>query len=233
VRPILDATSALVAATGIINVWANEPGETADAAAALRAAFPGRFVLGIGIGHRETTSEYRAPLATIRAFLDGLDDADAPPPVDERCLAALGPKMLELAGARTAGTHSYFVPVEHTRVARERLGPDKLVVPEVASVVDTDRVRARTVARGYATRYLRLRNYRQNLLELGFTDEDVANGGSDRLLDAVVPQGSAEEIAEIVHAHLDAGADHVCLQPLGEEGIPRAGWTALAKALIT
>jgi probable F420-dependent oxidoreductase len=232
VRPILDATSALVAATGIINVWANEPGETADAAAALRAAFPGRFVLGIGIGHRETTSEYRAPLATIRAFLDGLDDADAPPPVDERCLAALGPKMLELAGARTAGTHSYFVPVEHTRAARERLGPGKLVAAEVACVVDTDPVRARTVARGYATRYLRLRNYVQNLLQLGFSDDDVANGGSDRLLDAVVPQGSAERIAEIVHAHLDAGADHVCLQPLGEDGIPRAGWTALAQALI-
>src|SRR4051812_41604469 len=126
VRPILEATSTLVAATGILNVWSNDPADTAAADAALRADFPGRFMLGIGIGHPEATSDYRRPLRTMRAFLDGLDAAPTPPPVEERCLAALGPNMLELAGNRTAGTHPYFVPVEHTRVARERLGPGKL-----------------------------------------------------------------------------------------------------------
>src|SRR5215218_1233615 len=232
IRPILEATSTLVAATGILNVWSNDPADTAAADASLREDFPGRFMLGIGIGHPEATSDYRRPLTTMRTFLDGLDASPTPPPVDERCLAALGPKMLDLAGERTAGTHPYFVPVEHTRVARERLGPATLVAPEVACVVEADPVRAKAVAREYAKLYLGLRNYTQNLLDVGFTEVDVADGGSDRLLDAVIPQGSAEEIAEVVRAHLDAGADHVCVQPLGEPGIPRGSWTALAKALI-
>ncbi|HUA05373.1 MAG TPA: TIGR03620 family F420-dependent LLM class oxidoreductase [Solirubrobacteraceae bacterium] len=231
-RPVLEATSTLVAATGILNVWANEPGETAAAAAVVRADFPARFMLGIGIGHREATAEYRKPLATMRGFLDGLDASPNPPPVDGRCLAALGPKMLDLAGERAAGTHSYFVPVEHTRFAHERLGPGKLVAPELACVVDTDAARARAVARQYAKLYLGLRNYTGNLLRFGFTDADIAGGGSDRLIDAVVPHGSAEQIAEVVRAHLDAGADHVCVQPLGEEGIPRESWAALAKVLV-
>jgi probable F420-dependent oxidoreductase len=230
--PILESTSTLVVATGILNVWSNDPAETAAADAALRAEFPGRFMLGIGIGHPEATSDYRRPLHSMRAFLDGLDASPTPPPVDERCLAALGPKMLDLAGERSAGTHSYFVPVEHTRFARERLGPGKLVAPEVACVLDTDPVRAKAVARSYAKLYLGLRNYTRNLLAFGFTDGDLANGGSDRLIDAVIPQGSAEQIAESVRAHLDAGADHVCLQPLGEQGIPRDSWTALAKVLV-
>jgi probable F420-dependent oxidoreductase len=232
VRPMLDATSTLVAATGILNVWINDPTETAAADAGVRADFPGRFMLGIGIGHPEATSDYRRPLTAMRTFLDGLDAAPTPPPADERCLAALRPKMIDLAGERTAGVHSYFVPVEHTRVARERLGPGKLLAPEVACVVDTDSARARAVARDYAKLYLGLRNYTQNLLDLGFSEDDIAAGGSDRLIDAVIPQGSAEEIAEVVHAHFDAGADHVCLQPLGEQGIPRESWTALAKVLV-
>jgi probable F420-dependent oxidoreductase len=231
IRPILDATSALVAATGILNVWSNDPGETAAADAALRADFPDRFMLGIGIGHSEATSEYRRPVTTMRAFLDGLDESPSPPPAGERCLAALGPRMLDLAAARTAGTHPYFVPVEHTRWARQRLGPGKLVAPEMACVVDTDPARAKAVARRYARPYLGMRNYTQNLLRFGFTEGDLAGGGSDRLIDAIIPQGSAGQLAEVVRAHLDAGADHVCLQPLGEEGIPRQSWTALAKAL--
>jgi probable F420-dependent oxidoreductase len=231
-RPILEATSTLNAATGILNVWSNEPGETAVADAALRAEFPERFMLGIGIGHPEATSDYRRPLTAMRSFLDGLDAAPTPPPAGERCLAALGPKMLALAGERTAGTHLYFVSVEHTRLAREGLGPGKLVAPEVACVIDTDPVRAKAVAREYAKLYLGLDNYTRNLLRVGFTSNDFDGGGSDRLIDAVIPQGSSEQIAEVVRAHLDAGADHVCVQPLGEEGIPRASWTALAKALI-
>jgi probable F420-dependent oxidoreductase len=232
VRPVLEATSTLVAATGILNVWINDPAETAAADAALRAEHPGRFMLGIGIGHREATSDYRQPLATMRSFLDGLDTSPTPPPADQRCLAALGPKMLDLARERAAGTHSYFVPVEHTRFARERLGPGRLVAPELACVIDTDPVRARAVARGYAKLYLGLRNYTRNLLHFGFTEGDIDGGGSDRLIDAIIPHGTAEQIAEVVRAHLDAGADHVCLQPLGEEGIPRKSWTALAKVLI-
>jgi probable F420-dependent oxidoreductase len=232
IRPVLEATSTMVAATGILNVWSNDPGETAAADAALRADFPGRFMLGVGIGHPEATSDYRRPLRTMRAFLDGLDASPTLRPADERCLAALGPKMLDLAGERTAGTHPYFTTVDHTRFARERLGSGKLVAPELACVVDTDRVRAKAVARDYAKLYLGLRNYTKNLLDFGFTERDVADGGSDRLIDAVIPQGSAEQIAEVARAHLDAGADHVCLQPLGEEGIPRKSWTALANALI-
>src|SRR3954451_23378067 len=172
VRPILEATSTLVAATGILNVWINDPGETAAAATAPEE-FRGRFMLGIGIGHREATTEYRRPLETMRAFLDGLDASPTPPPADARCLAALGPKMLELAGERTAGTHTYFVPVQHTRAAREQLGSDKLIAAELACVVDTDTVRAKAVARDYAQLYLGLRNYVQNLLELGFNEDDV------------------------------------------------------------
>src|SRR3954447_11218602 len=187
IRPVLEATSTLVAATGILNVWINDPGETAGADSALRADFPGRFVLGIGIGHPEATSDYRRPLASMRAFLDGLDASRTPPPVDERCLAALGPKMLDLAGQRTVGTHPYFVPVEHTRVARQRIGQGKLVAPEVACVVDEDPVRAREVARRYAKLYLGLQNYTKNLLEVGFTEDDIAGEGSDRLIDAVIP----------------------------------------------
>jgi probable F420-dependent oxidoreductase len=232
IRPILEATSTLVAATGILNVWRDQPRDTAAADAALRGEFPGRFMLGIGIGHPEVTSDYRRPLKTMREFLDGLDASPSPPPVDERCVAALGPKMLDLAGERTAGTHPYFTTVDHTRFARERLGPGKLVAPEVACVVDSDPVRAKAVARDYAKLYLGLRNYTKNLLDFGFTEDDIAAGGSDRLIDAVVPQGSAEQIAEVVHAHHDAGANHVCLQPLGEEGIPRKSWTALANVLI-
>ena len=232
IRPILQATSTLIAATGILNVWRNDPRETAAADAALRAEFPGRFMLGVGIGHPEATSDYRRPLRTMRAFLDGLDASSTPPPADERCLAALGPKMLDLAGERTAGTHPYFTTVEHTRFARERLGTGKLVAPELACVVDTDPVRAKAVARDYAERYLGLSNYTRALLAFGFTERDLADGGSDRLIDAVIPQGSAEQIAEVARAHLDAGADHVCLQPLGEQGIPRNSWTALAGALI-
>ena len=233
IRPILEATSTLTAATGILNVWANDPAETAAQDAALREAFPGRFVLGVGIGHPEATSDYRRPLTAMRGFLDGLDAAPAPPPAGERCLAALKPRMLELARERSAGAHTYFVPVEHTRSARDRLGPGKLLAPELACVVETDPDRARAVARGYAEHYLGLSNYTSNLLDLGYTEADIGDGGSDRLIDAVIPHGSAEEIAEVVRAHLDAGADHVCRQPLGEEGVPRESWTALARVLLS
>lgn len=231
-RPFLAASGTLTVATGILNVWRHEPADVARGHAELQHAFGGRFLLGIGIGHPEATSEYRTPLAAMRAFLDGLDGGDPPVPPEERALAALGPKMLDLAGQRTLGAHSYFVPVEHTRIARERLGPDTLLAPEVAVVVETDPQAAREIARAYAAGYLRRSNYTRNLLRLGFTEADLADGGSDRLIDAVIPHGSAGQIAEAVRAHLDAGADHVCLQPLGHGPSPIADYRALADALL-
>jgi probable F420-dependent oxidoreductase len=230
-RPLLEATDALVAATGITNIWASEPGPVAEEAAALEAAFPDRTLIGIGAGHREHTAEYVRPLTAVRRFLDGLDAAPVPLAPGRRVLAALGPKMLELAAARAKGAHPYFTPVEHTRFAREQLGDGPLLAPELACVVDTDPRRARAAAREYAAGYLRLRNYTSNLLRFGFTEADLVDGGSDRLIDALVPGGTAEQIAEVVHAHLAAGADHVCLQPVGVVGIPRAQWSALAGAL--
>jgi probable F420-dependent oxidoreductase len=230
-EPLLEATERIVVATGILNVWASEPERTASDFAELEARFPGRVLVGIGIGHPEATSTYRKPLAAMQAFLDGLDAAATPVPRARRCLAALGPKMLELSAARSLGTHSYFVPVEHTQAARELLGQTAILAPELACVLDDDAESARATAREYAALYLGLSNYTNNLLNHGFSREDIADGGSDRLIDAIIPHGSAEEIARVARAHLRAGADHVCLQAIGGSGIPRPDWTALAAAL--
>jgi probable F420-dependent oxidoreductase len=233
VRPLLEATGRLVVATGIVNVWSYDPAELAAEYVSLAEEFPDRLLVGIGIGHPEATSQYATPLAAMRAFLDGLDEADTPLPRDRRCLAALGPKMLELCRTRSRGSHTYFVPVAHTRAARAELGADALLAPELACVVDEDPDSARAKARRYAELYLGLRNYTSNLLRHGFSEDDIAEGGSDRLIDAVIPHGGAEDIAAVARAHLDAGADHVCLQPVGVRGIPRDGWTALARALVS
>jgi probable F420-dependent oxidoreductase len=232
VRPFLERSSTLTVATGILNVWQHEPADVAEQRAELAGAFPGRFLLGIGVGHPEATAEYQTPLERMRGFFDGLDAAAQPVPRDERVAAALGPKMLALAAQRSLGTHTYFVTPEHTRFAREQVGPDALVAPELAVVVETDDEVAREAARAYAELYLGLRNYTSNLLRFGFTERDVADGGSDRLIDAVIPHGSAEQIAEAVRAHLDAGADHVALQPLGHGAAPVADYEALAGALL-
>ncbi|MDQ6608155.1 MAG: LLM class F420-dependent oxidoreductase [Actinomycetota bacterium] len=231
VRPLLEATDRLIVATGIVNVWDYQPARLAAEHAELTRAHPGRFLLGIGIGHPEAKSQYAKPLTRMREFLDGLDAAQPPVPGDERCLAALGPKMLDLAGERTRGTHPYFTPPEHTRFCRERLGESALVAPELACVVDTDTERARASARKYARLYLGLSNYTNNLLRFGFTEEDIAGEGSDRLIDTIVPHGSPERIAAAAREHLDAGADHVCLQTVGVSGVPHKQWSALASAL--
>lgn len=230
-RPLLEATDRLVAATGILNVWQSDPAQVARDFAELDSDFPGRVLLGIGIGHPEATSRYNKPLTTMRAFLDGIDAAADPVPPDRRCLAALGPKMLDLARERALGAHPYFVPPAHTRAARQRLGDGALLAPEMACVVDEDSQSGRARARAYAEMYLGLRNYTNNLLNHGFDGRDIADGGSDRLIDAVVPHGSADRLAIAAREHLDAGADHVCLQAAGVEGVPRAEWTALASAL--
>jgi probable F420-dependent oxidoreductase len=233
VRPLLAATERIAVATGIVNVWQNDPATLAGEWAQLEPDFPGRLLLGIGIGHPEATDEYRTPLQMMRGFFDGLDAAAKPVPREARCAAALAPRMLALSAERGLGAHTYFVPVEHTRFARELLGTDALIATELACVLDADADAARVKAREYAAFYLRLSNYTSNLRRLGFTDADIDGVGSDRLIDAVVPQGTAEQVAAVARAHLDAGADHVCLQPVGANGIPREEWTALAAALIS
>ncbi len=232
VRPLLDATEHLIVATGIVNVWQYEPAMLAAEHADLTREFPGRLLLGVGIGHPEATSDYVKPRSTMRKFFDGLDGADSPVPRGERCMAALGTKMLDLSAERSRGAHTYFVPVEHTRFARARVGDRALIAPELACVLDTDTERARASARKYAAGYLGLRNYTNNLLKFGFTNDDIAAGGADRLIDTIVPHGTANEIAARARAHLDAGADHICLQTVGIRGIPHEEWSALAAALI-
>jgi probable F420-dependent oxidoreductase len=231
VRPLLAGSNRLTVATGIVNVWQYEPATLAAEHAALDDEFPDRLLVGIGIGHPEATSDYSRPLATMRAFLDGLDSADPPLPRENRVLAALRPKMLELARERAAGAHPYFVPVEHTRLARELLGDDAVLAPELACVVDPDPDRGARTARTYAEPYLRMSNYTNSLLALGFTEKDLTDGGSDRLIDAIVPHGTAEEIVPVARAHLEAGANHVALQAVGVEGVPHEEWRALAVAL--
>ena len=180
VTPLLAATERLVAATGIVNIWQTEPHMAAAETAQLQADYPDRFLLGIGVGHPEATSDYKHPLKATRDYLDGLDSAQRPVPPDTRCLAALGPKNLDLSRDRSLGTHPYFTPVAHTSFARERVGSGKLVAPELACVLDTDVDRARATAREYARLYLGLSNYTNNLLRFDFTEADIADGGSAR-----------------------------------------------------
>jgi probable F420-dependent oxidoreductase len=229
--PFLEASGTITIATGILNVWQHEPADVAAAQAETRGAFPGRFLLGVGIGHPEATSDYTRPLATMRAFCDGLASAPQPVPRDELVLAALRPRMLDLAKELALGTHTYFVPPEHTRFARERLGPDALVAPEVAVVLEADPEAARAIARRYARLYLGLTNYTKNLRQFGFNETDIADGGSDRLIDAVIPHGTPEQIAAALDEHFAAGASHVCLQPLGHGEPPVENYRALARVL--
>jgi probable F420-dependent oxidoreductase len=230
-RPLLEATERIVVATSIVNVWAYEPAELAAEYAELEREFPDRVLVGIGIGHPEATSDYSKPLTALREFLDGLDAADPPLPRDRRCLAALRPKALALSAERSLGTLPYFVPVSHTAAVRAQLGPGVLVAPELAYALDDDEERARATAREYARLYLGLSNYTNNLLQYGFSQQDIEGTGSAQLLDAVVPHGSLEKIVDVARAYLAAGADHVALQALGEPGIPRRSWSALAAAL--
>ncbi len=217
---LLAGSPRIAVGTGIANIYARDPTAMINAARTLCDAYPGRFVLGIGVSHAPSVAHrggtYGRPIETMRAYLDAMEAADytgpalaEPPPI---VLAALGPRMLELAAERADGAHPYFVPVEHTRMARDRLGPGPVLAVEMAAVIDTDAARALTVARAFGTRYLELENYANNLRRLGWGDDDLAGGGSDRLLDAVVPQGDAAAIAGRVREHLQAGADHVCVQ---------------------
>jgi probable F420-dependent oxidoreductase len=227
---LLGATERVTVATGILNVWRHTPAEAAEGHRRLRTAHGDRFVLGIGIGHAQSVEEYRRPLTKMREYLSELDV-----PRDERILAALGPKMLDLAREQSLGAHPYFVPVEHTRIARERLGPDAVLAPEQAVVLEADPGRARAIARLHVERYLRLPNYTNNLLRVTeFTEDDLREGGSDRLVDAVVAWGDEAAIRARLDAHRAAGADHVCIQVIhGRAGeLPLPEWRALASALL-
>ncbi|MFD2492183.1 LLM class F420-dependent oxidoreductase [Amycolatopsis jiangsuensis] len=228
VEQLLDATERLVVATGIVNIWADAPDGIARAFHRINEKHPDRFLLGIGAGHPEATQEYKKPYAALVEYLDALDAAGVSK--QSRVLAALGPKVLKLSGDRTAGAHPYLVTPEHTRSAREILGDGPLLAPEQKVVLDTDVERARTTGRGGASFYLQLSNYVANLRKLGFADEDLAGEGSDRLIDALALHGEASTIADGLRAHLDAGADHVIVQALGDDPFP--AYRALAAELL-
>jgi probable F420-dependent oxidoreductase len=237
---LLRGTTSLTVATGILSIWDADPERVAAERAELHDAYDGRFLLGLGVSHamlvdREEPGRYKRPLTAMRAFLDSLDAAAPPVLPDQRALAALGPKMLALAADRTLGTHPYLVTPEHTRVAREAVGPSKLVAPELGVVLERDAGRAREIGREFLGLYLKLPNYTNNLLRLGFSEQDIADGGSDRLVDALIAWGSEDEIAARVQEHRDAGADQVLVQVLTSQdrlaSLPLAEWRALAPAL--
>jgi probable F420-dependent oxidoreductase len=228
---LLAATTSVAVGTSIVNMWKSPAADVAASYHRLEDEHPGRFLLGVGIGHRERNDDYRSPYETIVSYLDELDDAKVP--VDRRALAALGPKVLHVAGTRTAGALPYLTTPEHTKEARRILGGGVLLAPEQMIVLETDPEIARATARDRLASYLQLSNYTSSFKRLGFTDDDLADGGSDRLVDAMVLHGSAVEVAEGLKAHLDAGADHVAIQQLGREGIDLLpGYEALATVLV-
>ncbi len=232
---LLEATQRIVIATGIASIWMHPAEELAQAHHTLTQAYPNRFLLGLGVSHarlvdRDEPGRYDRPLEHMRAYLDALDTAPTPVPAGERVLAALGPRMLELARDRSAGAHPYLVTVEHTRRARETLGTGPILAPEQAVVLETNPERARAVAREHLSMYLQAPNYTNNWLRLGFTPDDLTNGGSDHLVDALVAWGDRDSIRERVAQHFRAGADHVCLQVLtgNRTAISMSEWQALA-----
>ena len=213
VEPALAQTSSLQLATGIINIWSSPAAEVAESYHRIENDYPGRFLLGIGIGHPEHTQEYRKPYDALVDYLDTLDGASVP--TSRRVLAALGPKVLALSAERSAGAHPYLTTPEHTAQARELVGNSVFLAPEHKVVLTTDANEARRIGRETADHYLGLSNYVNNWRRLGFTDDDVRKPGSDKLIDAVVAYGTPEAIAARLNEHLEAGADHVAIQVLG------------------
>jgi probable F420-dependent oxidoreductase len=238
---LLGATTSTTIATGILNVWMHTPEETAAQHARLTAEHGDRFLCGLGISHRpfidhvNAPGTYAKPIETMSTYLDGLDAATVPLAPQHRVIAALGPKMLELARTRTAGTHPYLVTPELTAAARAGVGPDGLVASEQGVVLETDPTAARAIARQHLKTYLGLPNYSNNWKRQGFTDDDLADGGSDRLVDALVVWGDEAAIADRVQAQRDAGADHVCIQVLTSDptAFPAAQWRTLAPVLTS
>ena len=239
VEGLMAATTSTTIATGILNLWMHTPEESAATHARLTAAHGDRLLYGIGVSHAplidmKEAGRYRKPLAAMAAFLDGLDAAPTPVPRERRVLAALGPKMLQLAAERTAGVHPYNVTPEHTAEARTAVGPEGLVLPEQAVALATDPAQARALGRRHLAGYLPLPNYANNIRRLGFDDDDFADGGSDRMIDALVAWGDEGAIKARLDEHRAAGADHVCIQVLADdtvEGFPLEQWRRLAPVL--
>jgi probable F420-dependent oxidoreductase len=240
---LLGATRRIVIATGIANIYARDPVTMAAGQNTLAEAYPGRFLLGLGVSHIPLVEQIRGhkygkPVASMRAYLDGMDRAPygaAPPSVKPvRALAALGPKMLRLSAERADGAHPYFVPPEHTARAREIIGSDRLLAVEQAVVLETDSSKAREIARAHTSRYLALPNYVNNLRRLGFADADIEGSGSDRLVDAIVARGDMTAVIDRVRAHQSAGANHVCIQvlPPDPQALPTRQWREVASALL-
>ena len=239
---LLSATSTLKIATGIANIYARDP-MTMNACVRTRAeAYPDRFLLGLGVSHGHLVAgvrkhDYSKPYSHMVEYLDRMDRsrfmAVGPTDTPPRVLAALGPKMLTLSATKAQGSHPYFTTPEHTAIAREIMGDDALLMPEQMAVLDTDPETARATARAGMKIYLPLPNYWNNLLRLGFVEEDRANGGSDRLVDAIVAWGTIDQIVDRISAHHAAGADHVCVQMLRpDSAVPSTEWAALAKAVL-
>lgn len=229
VEPILQATTTLCVATGIVNIWSAPAQRVAESFHRIEAAYPGRFLLGIGVGHAEMISEYRKPYNALVEYLDRLDDYGVP--ANRRVVAALGPRVLGLSARRSAGAHPYLTTPEHTARARELIGPSAFLAPEHKVVLTTDSARARTVGRQALDMYFNLANYRNNWKRLGFTDDEVSRPSSDRLVDAVVAYGTPDAIAARLNEHLLAGADHVPIQVLTEDDNLVSALTELAKPL--
>ncbi|MFF0698829.1 LLM class F420-dependent oxidoreductase [Streptomyces tendae] len=229
--PLIGATERIVVGTSIQSIWEHKASEAAAGFAELEVSHPGRFVLGLGVSHAPIAQGYRRPYSTMVGYLDELDRAGMRS--GHRVLAALGLKMLDLARDRAAGAIPYLVTPEHTAQARERLGGGPLLAPEFKVVLDSDPSRARATARAYLAMYLKLPNYTKNFLNLGFTDDDVSGGGSDRLIDAVFAWGDEATVRARIDAFHDAGADHVALQLVQDDmnRLPREGWRRLAALL--
>jgi probable F420-dependent oxidoreductase len=230
---LVAATARVKVVSGIVSIWTTDPDQIASEVDELERLHPGRFVLGLGASHSMIVENYARPYSHMVEYLDGLDGKGPTVANDRRVLAALGPRMLRLAAERSAGAHPYFVPVEHTRRAREVLGADSLLAPEVTVVLERDPAAAREAARAFTTGYLALENYANNLRSLGFEEDDLTGGGSDRLVDAVVGWGDAGRIAGRVAEHFEAGADHVCVQVLAaSDSFPLDTYRELAPALM-
>jgi probable F420-dependent oxidoreductase len=236
---LLAATKRMVIATGIANIYARDAMAMASGQKTLAEAYPNRFLLGLGVSHIPLVEQmrghrYEKPVATMRAYLDAMDQApySAFPPATKapRVLAALGPKMLELAGERADGAHPYNVNPEHTAEARRILGPQPYLCPEQAVVLETDAEKARAIGRAFLGLYLTLPNYTNTFLRLGFDEGDFKDGGSNKLIDAIIAWGDLNVIRDRIAEHHSAGADHVCIQVLTADpkGLPLREWRELA-----
>jgi probable F420-dependent oxidoreductase len=228
VEDVIGATESIGVATGIVNVWREDASEVAESYHRIEERYPDRLLLGVGIGHPETTKQYHSPYQVLETYLGDL--AEAGVPADRTIVAALGPRSLRLAAERTAGSHPYFTTPRHTEMARETMGAGAVLAPEQTVVVGGDRDRSVELARGFAARYLALTNYRNSLLREGWDQADLDDGGSERLIEEVVLTGEPELVAEGIRAHLAAGADNVNIQVLGDDPLP--AYRALAAELL-